>query len=88
MCADTFIPASIMALMTGDDSFLVLTCATCIYTLRSGRFLQIAAMGERDRERPLRSMMQYQLKAHNREREGERERERERVCVCVNTLFQ
>lgn len=67
-CTDTFIPASITAL-TGVDSFLVLTCATCIYTPRSSRFLQIAAMGERDCERPLRlSTTQYQLQIYNGKR--------------------
>lgn len=37
-CTDTFIPVSITAL-AGVDSFLMLTCATCIYTSRSGRLL-------------------------------------------------
>jgi len=36
-CTDTFIPVSITAL-AGVDSFLMLTCATCIYS-RSGRLL-------------------------------------------------
>lgn len=45
-CVYRYIYSRLYHVLAGVDSFLVLTCATRVYTLPSSRFLQIAAVSE------------------------------------------